>query len=70
MPVFDLGCPLTGEAVVITLEGFEIRGAPEFRGFSCELEEQCRNDGVSCALLHANGAHPFTVADALRFLGA
>lgn len=69
MPGFDLDCPIIGEAVVITLEGFEVRGDPALRGFSCEMEAQCHAAGVQCGLFLAGGPRPFETADVFRFLG-
>jgi hypothetical protein len=69
MPNFDLDCPLIGEPVLITLEAFEVRGDPALRGFSCEMEAQCHQAGVQCALFVSGAPRPFEVEDALRFLG-
>lgn len=69
MPTFDLDCPLSGEAVVITLDGFEVHGAAAFRGFACENESICHKAGIECALFAAHGPAPFDVAEALKFLG-
>lgn len=70
MPGFDLDCPITGEAVLITLDGFEVRGDPAFRGLSCEMETDCHKAGVQCAIFVSGAPHPFNVQDALRFLGS
>jgi hypothetical protein len=69
VPTFDLACPITGEEAEISLDGFETRGEPAFRGFSCEHESACAKAGVKCALYLLGGAHPFDVKDALQFLG-
>lgn len=69
MPGFDLDCPIIGEAVLITLDGFEVRGDPAFRGFSCEMEAECHRAGILCALFVNGAPRPFDVEDALRFLG-
>lgn len=70
MPEIDIDCPIIGEAVLITLDGYETRGKPAFRGFSCELEAQCHAARISCALFDAQGPEPFDVAQALKHLGA
>lgn len=69
MPQFELDCPIVGETVWVILDGSAVRGAPEFRGFACESEAACQAAGIACALFQADGAHPFSVADALRWLG-
>lgn len=67
--MFEIECPIIGEPAEITLDGFEVRGNPAFRGFGCEHESACARAGVHCALFEAQGAHPFEPGDALKFLG-
>ncbi|MBE7491401.1 MAG: hypothetical protein HS108_06555 [Planctomycetes bacterium] len=68
--MLEIECPIADRPAQITLEGFEVRGEPAFRGFACEHEAECAKAGVCCALFAVGGAQPFDVAQALRFLGA
>lgn len=67
--MLEIECPIIGEPAEITLDGFDVRGEPAFRGFGCEHETACAKAGVKCALFLLGGAHPFDVKDALQFLG-
>lgn len=67
--MLEIECPIIGEPAEITLDGFDVRGEPAFRGFACEHESACAGAGVNCALYTLGGAHPFDVKDALHFLG-
>ena len=67
MPLFDIQCAQSAEVVEIHFGGEpETRGAPEYRGFSCEGEASCREAGVNCALYCKEGFKPFAPADAFR----
>lgn len=67
--MLEIECPIIGEPAQISLDGFETRGEPAFRGFACEHEAGCAAAGIKCALYTLGGAQPFDVEDALRFLG-
>lgn len=66
---FVLNCPLNGESVEVAYTGeLAARGAPAFRGFSCESEGPCERAGIACALYDAKGAAPFSPGDAWKHL--
>lgn len=67
MPVFDIQCSQVEEVVEIHFGGDpEPRGNPEYRGFSCQAEAECRKAGIACELFAIAGYRPFSVADAFE----
>jgi hypothetical protein len=66
MPAFEINCGRVELVVEITFAGTEVRGNPEYRGFSCEHEGACQAGGVECQLFTAKGYRPFEVRDAFE----
>ncbi|MCB9895081.1 MAG: hypothetical protein H6839_11575 [Planctomycetes bacterium] len=67
MPVFDIQCSQVEEVVEIHFGGDpEPRGNPEYRGFSCQTEAECRKAGIPCELFTIAGFRPFDVAAAFE----
>jgi hypothetical protein len=66
MPVFEIDCGRTDLIVAIAYGGTETRGNPEYRGFSCENEAECKSAGIECQLFALRGYRPFEPRDAFE----
>ena len=67
MPIFEIQCSQVEELVEIHFGGApEVRGNPEYRGFSCQAEATCHKSGIECELFTLKGFRPFDVKDAFE----